>query len=111
GGEERLTGHDVDVEAGLLVVPVLVGERALGAVGLRHAVLLGREAGECVGAVAVISHLRSSLREYWSGDGWLWRPGSAAYGRAIVAADVTAGMVRSPSEHRGDRFERGRGRS
>jgi hypothetical protein len=26
-GEQRLAGHDVDVDAGLLVVPVLVPER------------------------------------------------------------------------------------
>ena len=41
GCEERLAGNHVDVEARLLVVPVFVGEGALGPVSLRDAVLLG----------------------------------------------------------------------
>src|SRR4051812_35474970 len=43
GCEERLAGNHVDVEAGLLVVPVFVGEGALGSVSLRDTVLLGSQ--------------------------------------------------------------------
>jgi hypothetical protein len=42
-GEQRLSKHDVDVEAGLVVVPVLVPERRLGRDRLGDPVLLGRE--------------------------------------------------------------------
>ena len=41
--EERLAGGDVDVEAGLVVVPELVVERRLGGVVLRDLVLQRRE--------------------------------------------------------------------
>jgi hypothetical protein len=40
GCEERFAENHVDVEARLLVVPVLIGEGALGCVSLRDAVLL-----------------------------------------------------------------------
>ena len=43
--EQRLTRDDVDIEPGLFVVPIGVGERAFGAVVLRHTTLLGRELG------------------------------------------------------------------
>jgi hypothetical protein len=42
-GEQRFAGHDIDVEAGFLVVPVLVVERRLGAVLPGDPVLLGLE--------------------------------------------------------------------
>ena len=38
--EQRFAGDDVDVDAGLVVVPVLAGERPLGAVLLRYVILL-----------------------------------------------------------------------
>jgi len=42
--EQRLARDYVDVDAGLVVVPVLVVERSLGAFALRHVVLQRREA-------------------------------------------------------------------
>src|SRR5262245_26961116 len=41
-GEERLAGHDVDVDARLLVAEVLAGAGALGPALLRDPELLGR---------------------------------------------------------------------
>src|SRR5256885_8159870 len=43
GAEERLARDDVHVDPGLVVVPVLVVERPLGRVALRHLVLQRRE--------------------------------------------------------------------
>ena len=42
-GEEGLARHDIDIDAGAVVVPVLVVERRLGAVLLGHLVLHGRQ--------------------------------------------------------------------
>src|SRR5437762_7029129 len=61
GCEERLAGNDVDVKARLLVVPVFVGERALGPVSLRDAVLLGRQLRDRLGVFAVGRHSRYSF--------------------------------------------------
>src|SRR5690242_6303445 len=52
-GEQRLAGHDIDVEAGLLVVPVLVVERRLGAVLLGDPVLLRRQPRDSVWVLTV----------------------------------------------------------
>ena len=43
GAEERLARDDVHVDPGLVVVPVLVVERPLGGITLRHLVLQRRE--------------------------------------------------------------------
>src|SRR5207302_9542314 len=41
--EQRLAGHDVDVDPLLVVVPELVVERRLGALVLRDGILFGRQ--------------------------------------------------------------------
>src|SRR5262245_28879029 len=61
GCEERLAGNHVDVEARLLVVPVFVGEGALGSVSLRDAVLLGRQLRERFWVFPVGRHSRNSF--------------------------------------------------
>src|SRR5215472_10741967 len=61
-GEQRLAGYDVNVDAGLGVVPVLVAERRLGAVLLGDPVLLRGKARDSLGVLAVVvSHVSSSL--------------------------------------------------
>ena len=60
-GEQRLAGHDVDVDAGLLVVPVLVPERRLGAVLLSDPVLLRGKPGDSLRVFAVIASHVSCL--------------------------------------------------
>src|SRR5436305_13002475 len=56
GREERLAGNHIDVEARLLVVPVFVGERALGPGSLRDAVLLGSQLRDRFGVFPVARH-------------------------------------------------------
>jgi hypothetical protein len=59
-GEQRLAGHDVNVNTGLLVVPVLVVERWLGAALLGDPVLLRIQPGDGFGVLAVVvRHVRS----------------------------------------------------
>src|SRR6516162_11570375 len=60
GGEERLAGNHVDVEARLLVVPVFIGEGALGPVSLGDAVLLGSQLRDRFGVFPVGRHSRYS---------------------------------------------------
>src|SRR5215471_21683014 len=60
-GEQRLAGHDVDVDAGLLVVPVLVPKWRLGAVLLSDPVLLRGKPGDGLRVLAVIASHVSSL--------------------------------------------------
>ena len=52
--EQRLAGDHVDVDAGLVVVPVLAGERPLGAVLLGHVVLLRRQRVDGRGVLVVL---------------------------------------------------------
>src|SRR3546814_9013531 len=54
--EQRLAGDDVDVDPRLGGVQVLAGPRALGRAFLGDAVLLGGEAGNGFGALAVGAH-------------------------------------------------------
>src|SRR3546814_13338122 len=54
--EQRLAGDDVDVDPRLGGVQVLAGPRALGRAFLGDAVLLGGEAGNGFGALAVVAH-------------------------------------------------------
>jgi hypothetical protein len=61
GCEERLAGNHVDVEARLLVVPVFVGEGALGPVSLRDAVPLGSQFRDRFGVFPVGRHSRCSF--------------------------------------------------
>src|SRR5579863_1079380 len=59
-GEQRFAGHDVDVDAGLLVIPVLVPERRLGTVLLSDPVLLRGKPGDGLGIFAAfVSHVSS----------------------------------------------------
>src|SRR3954462_8133576 len=61
GCEERLAGNHVDIETRLLVVPVFVGEGALGPVSLRDAVLLGSQLRDRFGIFRVGRHSRYSF--------------------------------------------------
>src|SRR3954451_14366178 len=61
GCKERLAGNHVDVEARFLVVPVFVGEGALGSVSLRDAVLLGSQLRYRFWVFPVGRHSRSSF--------------------------------------------------
>src|SRR5262249_10079889 len=61
GCEKRLAGNHVDVEARLFVVPVFVGEGALGPVSLRDAVLLGSQLRDRFWGFTVDRHSRSSF--------------------------------------------------
>ena len=59
-GEQRLTGHDVDVETWFFVVPVLVPERRLGASLLGDPVLLRGQPGNRLWVLAVgVRHVNS----------------------------------------------------
>src|SRR5690606_13878603 len=62
GREQRLSRHDVDVDAGFLVVQVLPGSGHLGAVLLGHAILLRGQPGDDVGILAVLAHGFTSLQ-------------------------------------------------
>lgn len=54
GREQRLAGHHVDVDPRLVVVPIRVAERRLGAVLLRDPVLQVGEGGDCALVLAVL---------------------------------------------------------
>src|ERR1700692_3050887 len=54
--KERLAGDNVHVDARLLVVPIRVIEGPLRRVPLRHAILLGRKAGNRFGIFVVFRH-------------------------------------------------------
>src|SRR5262245_51644445 len=41
--EQRLAGHDIDIDARFLVIQIFPGSGGLGAVFLRYVILLGRE--------------------------------------------------------------------
>src|SRR5258708_2851876 len=64
--EQGLARHDVDVDAGLLVVEIRAGAGALGAALLGHAILLGRQAGNGFLGLAIIGHLSPFRRNSWS---------------------------------------------
>src|SRR5262249_15840406 len=68
--EERLAGDDVDVDARLMVVPVLVLERALRALVLRHVVLERRQLRlELAVARLLVVHRVPSFRRLGGGGG------------------------------------------
>src|SRR5690606_11830134 len=52
-GEQRFAGDDIDIDARLLVVEQFAGAGALGPALLGDAVLLGREAGNGLGALLI----------------------------------------------------------
>jgi hypothetical protein len=54
-------GHGVDVDAGLVVIPVLVPERRFGGALLGDPVLLGREPRDCLRILAVVVRHVSSF--------------------------------------------------
>src|SRR5262245_12162019 len=56
GREQRLTRHNVDVDARFLVIQILPGSGGLRAVLLRYAILLRREPRESVRVLAEFSH-------------------------------------------------------
>src|SRR5262245_65862442 len=62
--EQRLAGHDIDVDARFLVIQIFSGSGGLGAVLLRYVILLGRELSNCVVALADLSHLFSPYQTY-----------------------------------------------
>src|SRR5262245_48295367 len=62
--EQRLAGHDIDVDARFLVIQIFSGSGGLGAVFLRYVKLLGRELSNRVVVLAELSHLFSLYRRY-----------------------------------------------
>ena len=54
--EQRLAGHDIDVDARFLVIQIFSGSGALGAVLLRYAILLRRELSDRLVALGELSH-------------------------------------------------------
>src|SRR5262245_54192405 len=62
--EQRLAGHDIDVDSRFLVIQIFSGSGGLGAVLLRYVILLGRELLNCVVVLAEISHLFSPYRRH-----------------------------------------------
>src|SRR5215475_12555511 len=62
--EQRLAGHDIDVDARFLVIQIFSGSGGLGAVLLRYVILLGRELLNCVVVLAEIAHLFSPYQRY-----------------------------------------------
>src|SRR5262245_35685764 len=55
-GEQRLARNDIDIDTGLLIVQKLARAGTLGAVFLRDAVLLARQAGNGRIGLAVFVH-------------------------------------------------------
>src|SRR4051794_15568256 len=55
--EERLAGHDIDVDAGFFIVEVFSGARRLGSVSLCYAILLWRKVSNHLLVLAEYSHL------------------------------------------------------
>src|SRR5262249_25741354 len=62
--EQRLAGHDIDVDARFLVIQIFSGSGGLGAVLLGYVILLGRELFNCVVVLAELSHLFSLDQTY-----------------------------------------------
>src|SRR5215510_7066931 len=62
--EQRLAGHDIDVDSRFLVIQIFSGSGGLGAVLLRYVILLGRELLNCVVVLAEIAHLFSPYQTY-----------------------------------------------
>src|SRR5690606_19973368 len=88
-GEQRLARDDVDVDAGLVVVPVFVVERPLGAALLRDVVLQGREHGAegvavgarcCAGGLGVRGRARGAAGQREGGGETEAEEGGAAGG-------------------------------
>jgi hypothetical protein len=78
--EQRLAGNHVDVDAGLVVVPVLAGERPFGAVLLGHVVLLGRQRVDRCGVLS--AHARSGVVAVFARHGAF----ITAYGLRLIRA-------------------------
>src|SRR5262245_25498834 len=70
--KQRLARDDINIDAGLLVVEIRAGARALGAALLGDAVLLRRQLGDGLGILAVVVHDPSPLR---LSPGWCQAPG------------------------------------
>src|SRR5262245_42370968 len=62
--EQRLAGHNIDVDARFLVIQIFSGSWSLGAVLLSYMILVGRELSNCVVVLAELSHLFSPCRTY-----------------------------------------------
>src|SRR5215470_15332167 len=62
--EQRLAGHDIDVDARFLVIQIFSGSGGLGAILLRYVILLGRQLSNCVVVLAEIAHLFSPYQTY-----------------------------------------------
>src|SRR5262245_29515517 len=54
--EQRLAGHNIDVDARFLVIQIFSGSGSFGAVLLRHVILLRRELSNRLVVLAEISH-------------------------------------------------------
>src|SRR5262245_17142302 len=54
--EQRLAGHDIDVDARFLIIQIFSGSGSFGAVLLRHVILLRRELSNRLVVLAEISH-------------------------------------------------------
>src|SRR5262249_50812603 len=87
-GEERLARDDVDIDPGLVVVKIFPGARALGGALLGHPVLLGGEALNRLGVLAVIRHGVLRLACAFLGCPEYRTP------RAIVSGGLLHGFVR-----------------
>src|SRR5689334_3203035 len=85
--EERLAAHDVDVDAGGVVVPVGVVERRLGAVLLRHLVLLGGEPLAQLGVARLRRRGHGCVSSDCDGDRRGEQRDRAERGRGMDAAD------------------------
>src|SRR5262249_17895619 len=62
--EQRLAGHDIDIDARFLVIQIFSASGGLGAVLLRYVILLGRELSNCVVVFTELSHLFSPYRRH-----------------------------------------------
>src|SRR5262245_49907644 len=62
--EQRLAGHDIDVDARFLVIQIFSGSGGFGAVLLRYLILLGRELSNCVVVFAELLHSFFPYRRY-----------------------------------------------
>jgi hypothetical protein len=57
GCEQGLAGHDIDVDAGILVAQILARAGPFGAALLRHPIFFGGERGERLFGFAIFGHV------------------------------------------------------